>query len=56
MREISAAGAVLEVPQEKVKEVLSALLSGLPVEDFTVKEIPIEEGIARFYQKEVVMP
>lgn len=56
VREISAAGAVLEVPQEKVKEVLSALLSGLPVEDFTVKEIPIEEGIARFYQKEVVMP
>ena len=56
VREISAAGAVLEVPQEKVKEVLSALLSDLPVEDFTVKEIPIEEGIARFYQKEVVMP
>ena len=27
-------------------------LSGLQVEDFTVTEIPIEEGIARFYQKE----
>ncbi len=55
-REVSAAGAVLEVPQEKVKETLTAILSGLPVEDFTVTEIPLEESIARFYQKEVVMP
>ena len=55
VREVSAAGAVLEVPQEKVQEVLGAILSGLQVEDFTVTEIPIEECIARFYQKEVVM-
>lgn len=52
VREVSAAGAVLEVPQEKVQEVLAAILSGLQVEDFTVTEIPIEESIARFYQKE----
>lgn len=52
VREVSAAGAVLEVPQEKVQDVLAAILSGLQVEDFTVTEIPIEEGIARFYQKE----
>lgn len=51
VREVSEAGAVLEVPQEKVKEVLAAILSGLQVEDFTVTEIPIEESIARFYQK-----
>ena len=38
--------AVLEVPQEKVQEVLAAILSGLQAEDFTVTEIPIEEGIA----------
>lgn len=56
VREVSAAGAVLEVPQEKVKEVLNAVLSELQVDDFTVTEIPIEESIARFYQKEVVMP
>lgn len=56
VREVSAVGAVLEVPQDKVKESLAAILSGLPVEDFTVTEIPIEESIARFYQKEVVMP
>ena len=56
VREVSAVGAVLEVSQDKVKESLAAILSGLPVEDFTVTEIPIEESIARFYQKEVVMP
>ncbi len=56
LRETSAAGAVLEVPQEKVKAILGAILAGLPVEDFTVTEIPIEESIARFYQKEVVAP
>lgn len=53
VREVNAAGAVLEVPQEKVKAVLAAVLSELPVEDFTVTEIPIEESIACFYQKEV---
>ena len=56
VREASDAGAVLEVPQEKVQEVLTAILSGLPVEDFTVTEIPIEESIAWFYRKEVVTP
>ena len=43
-------------PREKVKEVLGAILSGFAVEDFTVTDIPLEESIARFYQKEVVMP
>lgn len=56
VREISTAGVVLEISGEKVKEILTAILSGFPVEDFNVTEIPIEEGIARFYQKEVVMP
>ncbi len=49
VRQTSAAGAVLEVSQEKIKEVLAAVLSSLNVEDFTVTEIPIEESIARFY-------
>ncbi len=56
VRELNEAGPVLEVPQEKVKEVLGAILSGFAVEDFTVTDIPLEESIARFYQKEVVMP
>ena len=56
VRELNEAGPVLEVPREKVKEVLSAILSGFAMEDFTVTDIPLEESIARFYQKEVVMP
>lgn len=55
VREANSAGVVLEVPQEEVKQVLAAILSGFQVEDFTVTEIPIEESIARFYQKEVVV-
>ena len=53
VREMDAAGAVLEVEQDKVRDTLGAILSGLHVEDFTVTEIPLEESIARFYQKEV---
>ena len=56
VREAGAEGVVLEVPQEKVREVLASILSSMQVEDFTVTEIPIEESIARFYQKEVVAP
>lgn len=52
VREVNPMGAVLEVSQEKAREVLTAILSELPVEDFTVGEIPLEESIARFYRKE----
>lgn len=53
VREVERAGAVLEVAQDRVRETLGSILSGLQVEDFTVTEIPLEESIARFYQKEV---
>ena len=54
VREASPVGAVLEVPQERIRETVAAILSGFPVEDFNVTEIPLEESIARFYQKEAV--
>ena len=54
VREIHSAGAVLEIPHEQTREILTAILNGLPVEDFNVTEIPLEESIARFYQKEAV--
>lgn len=53
VREYHGREAVLEVPKEKIKETASAILSLLPVEDFTVTEIPLEESIALFFQKEV---
>ena len=53
VRECHGREAVLEVPKGKIKETASAILSLLPVEDFTVTEIPLEESIALFFQKEV---
>lgn len=53
VREYHGREAVLEVPKGKIKETASAILSLLPVEDFTVTEIPLEESIALFFQKEV---
>ena len=53
VREYHGREAVLEVPKEKIKETASAILSLLPVEDFTVTEIPLEESISLFFQKEV---
>ena len=53
VREYHGREAILEVPKGKIKETASAILSLLPVEDFTVTEIPLEESIALFFQKEV---
>lgn len=53
VREYHGREAVLEVPKGKIKETASAILSLLPGEDFTVTEIPLEESIALFFQKEV---
>lgn len=53
VREVKETKAVLEVPRERMKETASAILSSLPVEDFTVTEIPLEENIALIFQKEV---
>lgn len=53
VREYQGRESVLEVPKSKIKETASAILSLLPVEDFTVTEIPLEESIALFFQKEV---
>lgn len=40
---------VLEVPQDAVREVSRAMLETLPVTDFNITDIPVEEGIARLY-------
>jgi len=54
VREQTPYSVVLEVEKEQTKEVLAAILNSMPVEDFNVTEIPLEESIARFYQKEAV--
>lgn len=55
VREANAAGAVLEVSRDRLKETAAAILNSLPVEDFTVTEIPLEESMALIFQKEVMI-
>ena len=43
---------VLEVPHGKVREVARTILETLPVTDFNIVDIPVEEGIARLYANE----
>lgn len=52
VREYTPLSATLEVPRSALKETASRLLASLPVEDFTVTDIPLEESIAVFYRKE----
>lgn len=43
--------ATLEIARDQVREVSRAILDTLPVVDYTMSDIPIEEGIALLYQK-----
>ncbi len=51
VRSHDGAQAVLEVSRDTVREVSSAVLEKLPVVDFNIEDIPVEEGIARLYQR-----
>lgn len=42
----------IRVKKEQVKSCTMALLQELPVQDFSVEDIPVEEGIAMLYRKE----
>jgi ABC-2 type transport system ATP-binding protein len=42
---------MLQVPRQSVKECSKAILDQLPVVDFTIEDIPVEEGIALLYQR-----
>jgi ABC-2 type transport system ATP-binding protein len=46
--------ATLEVPRLEVKERSKAILDRLPVVDFNIEDIPVEEGIALLYQRREV--
>ena len=43
--------ATLEIPRDRVKAVASEILNSLPVVDFTMEDIPVEEGIALLYTR-----
>ena len=44
--------ATLEVPRLELKERSKAILDRLPVVDFNIEDIPVEEGIALLYQRQ----
>jgi ABC-2 type transport system ATP-binding protein len=44
----------LEVPRIELKERSKAILDHLPVVDFNIEDIPVEEGIALLFQKQGV--
>ncbi len=52
IKEYAEFAATLEVPRADVKECSKAILDQLPVVDFNIEDIPIEEGIALLYQRQ----
>jgi ABC-2 type transport system ATP-binding protein len=48
--------ATLEVPRLEVKERSKGILDQLPVVDFNIEDIPVEEGIALLYQRKDQYP
>jgi ABC-2 type transport system ATP-binding protein len=56
VKEHAPFNATLEVPRSEVKERSKAILDGLPVVDFTIEDVPLEEGIALLYQRKESVP
>ncbi|MBN1563140.1 MAG: ATP-binding cassette domain-containing protein [Anaerolineae bacterium] len=54
VREFSAFTATIQVPRLKVKEYSKRILDQLPVSDFNIEDVPVEDGIARLYQQQEV--
>lgn len=54
LREYTEFSATIEVERQRLQQYAKEMLDALPVEDFTVTDIPIEEGVALFYGKEAV--
>ena len=52
VRECKCREGVLELPKEGLRKTMADILSCLPVEDFTVTEVPLEESIALIFRKE----
>jgi ABC-2 type transport system ATP-binding protein len=51
VKELSDVAATLEIPRIELKERSKAMLDQLPVVDFNIEDIPVEEGIAMLYQR-----
>jgi ABC-2 type transport system ATP-binding protein len=54
LKEHTELTATLEVPRNEVKELSKAILDQLPVIDFNIEDIPVEEGIALLFQRQEI--
>ncbi len=52
VREHTEFTATILVPRQSLKETSKVILDQLPVEDFNIEDIPVEEGIAQLYQRD----
>jgi len=52
VKEHAEFSATLEVPRRELKERSKAILDRLPVVDFNIEDIPVEEGIALLYRRQ----
>jgi ABC-2 type transport system ATP-binding protein len=55
VKEHSDFTATLQVPRSQVKECSKAILDQLPVVDFNIEDIPVEDGIALLYQQREIV-
>lgn len=51
VKEFSEFTVTLQVPRSELKECSKAILDRLPVVDFNIEDVPVEEGIALLYQR-----
>ncbi len=51
VKELAGLNATLQVPRTQVKEISKAILDQLPVIDFNIEDVPVEEGIALLFQR-----
>jgi ABC-2 type transport system ATP-binding protein len=52
VKEYSDFAATLQVDRQELRECSKVILDQLPVVDFTIEDIPVEEGIALLYQRQ----
>lgn len=52
VKEFDGFNATIEVDRQDIKPICKSILDSLPVMDFNIENIPVEEGIVQLYRKE----
>jgi ABC-2 type transport system ATP-binding protein len=53
VKSCSGCEATVEIQKDRIKEAAKTILDTLPILDFTIEDIPIEEGVALLYRRQV---